>query len=119
MSIRDIRSKALGTNEIKLCLSNKDIEVIQSKADLAITKIKNMVKVNPNKKHHVDIYLGNSTFNSDLVDLYVEQYNKVLKQWGYSSELVAERSGWSNVGDPYYMGEPEEITGYEVRIKEI
>jgi hypothetical protein len=118
MSIRDIRNKALGASEIKLCLSNKDTDIIQSKTDSAISKIKHLVKTNPNQKHHVDIYIGNSTFNSDLVDLYVEQYNKALKQSGYAGELVAERSGWNNVGDPYYMGEPEDITGYEVRIKE-
>ena len=95
-----------------------NLENIRSNIEEAYKNLSNGVSKWKKAGNYTRYKIGNRKSNLKDVEATVVMYTTKISEMGYKGQIVAELDHFSNIGDPYYMGEPDDIVSYYVKISE-
>lgn len=126
MSIKEIREAALkADNKTQKALDHKSkftdeqLLLLSERVEFAIKNICRLVKSKPSETHSWQYYIGNATWANEKLESYILLCNGKLLDMGYSEELVAVLSSFSEHGNPNAYCAPEDLTRHYVVFKEV
>ena len=126
MSIKEIRKAALKTDnksqkvlEHESKFTDEQLLLLNERVEFAIKNIYRLVKSKPSETHSWQYYIGNATWANEKLESYILLCNGKLLDMGYSEELVAVLSSFSEHGNPNAYCALENLTRHYVVFKEV
>lgn len=112
---RDERFKAI---DHKANFTETQLNYLYDHVEDAVQEIFKKVKNDPYSKQYSEFYIGNATWKKSELNSYIHLCNVEIERLGYSEELEAELSKYSEHGNPNAYCAPEDLTRWFAVIKE-